>query len=146
LNAAFHPKRPTLIESELIKDFPSNSDIFLFYNSNNPNVVKRMEELPSKHSNVHIFPNIVANTRNAADMNLSFILGAINKKYESYVIIARYDKAYKELKERLEKAHPHLENHVELKQFHVPKELAQYVRELDRFQNSYQDKLEEVRI
>jgi hypothetical protein len=105
-----------------------------------------MEELPSKHSNVHIFPNIVANTRNAADMNLSFILGAINKKYESYVIIARYDKVYKELKERLEKAHPHLENHVELKQFHGPEELAQYVRELDRFQNNNQDKLEEVRI
>jgi hypothetical protein len=86
LGTAFHRECPTVIEPQLIKNFPPNSDIFLFFNSNDPHIVKRMEEL--KYPNVHKFPTIIANSRNGANMNLSFILGAINNNYDNYIIIA----------------------------------------------------------
>ncbi len=130
LGSAFHSKRRTFIPSNLIERFPSNSDIFLFFNSNDSNIVERMKELKSKYSHVHIFPNLIENSRNGADMNLSFVLGAINNKYNNYVIIIRYDRAFKEIKQRLESTNTRLKNHVELRQFEGPTELIQYVQEL----------------
>jgi len=146
LNAAFHSKRKPAIEPELIKHFPSNSDIFLFYNSNDSNIVERMKHLKLDNPNVHLFPNNNQNAKNGADMNLSFILGAISKEYDAYVIIIRHDKAYEEIKIRLENTDSRLKNHVELRQFDGPKELAQYVRELDTVQNEDPDELNEVRL
>jgi len=144
LGKAFYPRRPTVIEPKLIKNFPPNSDIFLFFNSNDPNIVERMEEL--KYPNVHKFPNIIANSRNGADMNLSFILGAINNKYDNYIIIVRHDKAYEEIKERLKYTHPHLKNHIELRRFNDPEELTQYVREFNKSQEEGQNISKPVRI
>jgi hypothetical protein len=54
-------------------------------------------------------------------MNLSFILGTISNKYDNYVCIRRYDKAYKEIKERLNNTHSCFKNDVELRQFNGPK-------------------------
>jgi hypothetical protein len=141
LNAAFHPKPKTGIKSELIKDFPLNSDIFLFFNSNDPNIVERMEKLKLDNPNVHVFPNIITNSKNGADMNLSFILGAISSKYDTYVIIVRQDRAYKEIKSRLENTDSRLKNRVDLHNFNDPDELAQYVRELDGVQKKDPDEL-----
>jgi len=144
LGTAFRPRRPTVIEPKLIKNFPPNSDIFLFFNSNDPNIVERMEEL--KYPNVHKFPTVIANSRNGADMNLSFILGAINNKYDNYIIIAGHDEAYEEIKERLKYTDPHLKKHIELRRFNRPKELTQYVRELNKSQEEDPNILELVRI
>jgi len=130
LGSAFHSKRRTFIPSNLIERFPSKSDIFLFFNSNDSDIVEGMKELKSKYSRVHIFPNIIRKARNGADMNLSFVLGAINNKYENYIIIARHDGAYEEIKQRLENTNPSLKNHVELRRFKGRKELTQYVQEL----------------
>jgi hypothetical protein len=145
-SAAFHPKPTTVIEPGLIKDFPSNSDIFLFYNSNDSNIVERMKELEPDNPNVHLFPNNISNAKNGADMNLSFILGAISEKYGTYVIIAGHDPAYEEIKIRLENTDSLLKNHVELRRFNGPTELAQYVRRLDEIPKEDQGILKDVRI
>lgn len=94
-----------------------------------------MEDLKSKDSRVHIFPNIIMNSPNGADMNLSFVLGAINNKYNDYIIIARHDQAYDEIKQRLENTNLRLKGHVDLHRFENPKELTQYVRELNSNKN-----------
>lgn len=134
LGSAFHSKGQAGITSKLIQDFPSDSDIFLFFNSNDPNIVERMKNLKSQYSHVHIFPNIIKNSPNGADMNLSFVLGTINNKYDNYIIIAGHDRAYEEIKQRLENTNPRLKNHVELRRFNNRKELIQYVRELVNIQ------------
>jgi len=130
LSSAFHSKDT----SNLIERFPSKSDIFLFFNSNDSNIVERMKELKSKYSHVHIFPNLIENSRNGADMNLSFVLGAISNKYDKYIIIVGLDQAYEEIKQRLENTNPRLKNHVELRRFKNPTELTQYVQELVKIQ------------
>jgi hypothetical protein len=134
LGSAFHPKQKTITEPELIKAFPSNSDVFLFYNSNDNHIVQRFKKLELNYPNVHGFPNIIKNSRNGVDMNLAFMLGVISSKYTNYVIIARQDRAYGEIKERLEYTHPHLKNHVDLHRFEKPEELTEYVRKLNEGQ------------
>jgi hypothetical protein len=146
LSAVFDPKRPTIITPDLIKDFPPNSDIFLFFNSRNPQVVERMQKLGVDNPNIYTFPNIIKNARNGSDMNLTFTLGAINNKYDNYVIIVGRDRAYEEVKERLVQTHPHLKNHVEVRRFNSPKELGHYVREMNKIQNDNQTKPSEVKI
>jgi hypothetical protein len=145
LSTAFNPQRPATIKPDLIKEFPSNSDIFLFFNSNDSSIVNRMEKLASDNPNVHTFPTISKNSRNGADINLSFMLGAISDKYDDYIIIVGRDRTYEEIKKRLEMTQPRLKNHVEIRRFNSPNELAQYARELKKFENEDQAKPIEVR-
>ena len=134
LSSAFYSKHLKTIKPELIEDFPSNSEIFLFYNSNDREIVERMEIMKSNHSNVYLFPNFKENCKNGADANLSFILGTISHKYNSYVIIARHEEIYLQLSERLKHTHPDLKDRVELRRFSSPKQLKQYVQEIVKVQ------------
>jgi hypothetical protein len=138
LSTVFDPKKATIIDPDLIKDFPSNSDIFLFFNTDDPHITDRLTRLGLDNPNVHAFPNLRRNSRSGAEINLFFMLGAINDKYDKYVIITRHDQAYEEIKERLEHTYPQLRNHVQVHHFNSPKVLAQYVRTLDKFQNEDQ--------
>ncbi len=135
LGSAFHSRSQNDITSILIEKFPPDSDIFLFLNNNDANIVKRMKELKSYYFHVQIYTNITESSKYGVDMNLSFVLGAINGRYDNYIIIARHDRAYEEIKQRLESTNPHLKNHVELRQFAGPEELTQYIRQLVRTQD-----------
>ncbi|UJR22496.1 hypothetical protein I4U23_025549 [Adineta vaga] len=130
LGTAFHSKKPKLIKPDLTKDFPPNSDIFLFFNRHDDHMVKRLEDLKDHNPNVHVFPTLTYNSRNGADMNLSFMLGLISDKYDSYVLVTRGDRAYEEVKQRLEYAYPQLKGHVDLQLFNSPKEMAEYIRKV----------------
>ena len=94
-----------------------------------------MKEFETNNPNAHIFPNIINYSRNKADMNLAFVLGTINNKYDSYITVVRPDKAYDEIQKLLEKINPCLRNHVELRWLNDPDELIQYVQDLKKAQD-----------
>ncbi len=45
--------------------------------------------------NVHQYPNIIPNCKNGADMNPSYVLGAISDKYSGFIVILGLDNSYK---------------------------------------------------
>lgn len=124
------------LSSSTIENFPSNSDIFLFYPNNEPGMIRRLKRIESSNHGVFFFPT----SEDGIVFNLSFILGQINDKYNDFVILTAYHPAYEDLCEQLIKRNNQLRNHIQVRSFERSNEFEQFLKEMTRLQNEGEHK------
>jgi hypothetical protein len=122
--------------SRFIDNFPSNSDIFLFYHNDQPGMNRRLRRIESTSHGVFFFPT----SEHGISFNLSFILGQINDKYNDFILIVDYHPAYEDLCQQLIRNNSQLRNHIQVRSFERTNEFEQFLRELTRLQNDNEDK------
>ena len=107
----------------LIDQFPSNSDIFLFYHRNERGIYRRLERLENDSHGVFYFPTEFG----GIGTNISFTLGLIAEKYENFVIVTQLQPGFEDLCAQLVEAHPNLKNHVQQRSFGRFDEFEQFL-------------------
>jgi len=124
------------LSSQVIDNFPSNSDIFLFYPNDEAGMNRRLKRTESIHRGVFFFPT----SEDGIIVNISFILGQINDKYDDFIIIDNYNPAYEDLCQQLINNNHQLKNHIQVRSFERFNEFEQFIKEMNRLQNENENK------
>jgi hypothetical protein len=124
------------LSSQIIGNFPSNSDIFLFYPKNETGMNRRLKRVESSNHGVFFFPT----SEYGIVYNLSFILGQIGDKYDDYILIVSYHPAYEDLCQQLLNNRSQLRNHIQVRSFERFNEFEQFLKEMTRLQNENENK------
>ncbi|UJR26597.1 hypothetical protein I4U23_007917 [Adineta vaga] len=119
------------LSTRFIDNFPSNSDIFLFYPNNEPEMNRRLKRIESSNHGVFFFPT----SEYGITCNLAFLLGQINDKYNAFILITNYQPAYEDLCHQLLNNNEQLKNHIQIRFFEHIHEFEQFLKEMTRLQN-----------
>lgn len=116
------------ITSSLIEQFPSYSDIFLFYHRNEPEMLRRLKYLKRHLHGVFCLPT----TLDGIMMNISFSLGHLADQYENFIVLTATHSAFEDICAQLIHEHPKLTNHIQFRSFERIHEFEQFLEELTR--------------
>lgn len=124
------------LNSQIIDQFPANSDIFLFYSNDEPGMIRRLKRIESSNHGVFFFPT----SDDGIALNLSFKLGQINENYDDFVIISGYHPAFNDLCQQMIEKNNQLRNHIQVRAFERFDEFVQFLKELNRLENDNETK------
>ncbi|CAF3870465.1 unnamed protein product [Rotaria sordida] len=117
-------------------NFPSNSDVFLFYSNNEPGMIRRLKRIEASNHGVFFFPT----SEFGIDFNISYILGQINKLYTDFILIVEHHPAYEDICQQLINNNDQLRDHIQVRSFERTNEFEQFIKEITRFQNENENK------
>lgn len=124
------------LSSQIIDNFPTNSDIFLFYPNNEPGMNRRFKRIESHNRGVFFYPT----SEFGIGFHLSFILGQINDKYDDFIFLVEHHPAYEDLCHELINNNSKLKNHIQVRSFERFNEFEQFIKEMTRLQNENETK------
>ncbi|CAF0997528.1 unnamed protein product [Rotaria sp. Silwood1] len=112
-------------------NFPSNSDVFLFYPNNEPGMIRRLKRIEASNHGVFFFPT----SELGIDFNISFLLGQINHIYNDFILIVEHHPAYEDVCQQLINNNDQLRDHIQVRSFERINEFEQFLKEMTRLQN-----------
>ncbi|CAF1541774.1 unnamed protein product [Adineta ricciae] len=83
-------------DKTILSEIPSNCDCYLFWNDNDSNLSNKINYLKS-YRQIHLYPVLESNSKNATDGKLIYFLGKLVDKYSFIIIIHGGDGIYKEI-------------------------------------------------
>ncbi|CAF4456865.1 unnamed protein product [Rotaria sp. Silwood2] len=112
-------------------NFPSNSDIFIFYHNNQSRINRHLKRLTSNNHGIYFIPT----SEDTIAINFSFKLGQINNKYNDFILISHYNRIYEDICQRLIETNIQLKNHIQFRCFDHLNEFIQFLNELTNLKN-----------